>query len=359
MPISTEEISAITSGLQRLLTVADPVASRRDTWTLRPDVPPRSIATLATEGLIRLLPAQPGNADDLLRHLLDAAGEHSAVRVALGYRLAALAGHHPDWVGDYVDRVLGPLPTTMLEDWDPALTAHLAGAPVPMDALPALLPWYRAAADQLRPDDADDPDGRGSALLNHLARAVLAGQLAASDATVGSLLLRGGGIPAGFVGAVVDELRLTDPVSLDMADRARALVEAVRTATETDESAGRRVAAMLGVLADPDVTAALGEQWVLDRLRWALDHRVAPFGPWHVARLLCAQATGGRTGAGEMCADLVRLLSPRDREATAELIAATAASKLEERWAVDVVSVLSLHLGPTRVAAAMSRADDA
>jgi hypothetical protein len=294
-----------------------------------------------------------------LRQLLDAAGEQPAVRVVLGYNLAALAVHHSRWVADHIDEVLGPMPTTMLEDWDPALAAHLAGAPLHADALLAVLPWYRAAADQLRSDDADDPDSRGSALLNHLARAVLGGQLATDDATVAALLRRGGGIPAGFVGGIIDELRLMDRLSANMADQARALIEAACAATNTNESAGTRVAAMLGLLADPDVTAALGEQWVLDRLRWALDRRIAPFGPWHVARLLCAQVSAGRSGAGEMCADLVRLLSPRDRDATAELIAAAAATRPDERWAHDVVSVLSLHLGPARIAAAMSRPEDA
>lgn len=132
------------------------------------------------------------------------------------------------------------------------------------------------------------------------------------------------------------------------------IVSTCEYATEAGNASARRVAAMLGVLADSDVTIALGEDWVLDRLRWAFHRHVAPFGVWHVARLLTERAAAGDLPAGEMCAKLAGLISLRDLDSTADLLAGAAAARSDQQWACDTVSLISLHLGPKRVSARIS-----
>jgi hypothetical protein len=183
-----------------------------------------------------------------------------------------------------------------------------------------------------------------------VARAILAGSLALDDVAVMSLLHRGIGVGAALIGQAIGALRETDNDNADAAGRVRSLILAACDASEAEDSAGRRVAAMLGVLADAEVAKALGEDWVLDRLRWAIDRRVALFGAWHVARFLSGKAAAGHFGAGELCASFVGLLSLRDLDTTAGLLAGAAAAHSDEQWARDVVSIISLHLGPARAA---------
>jgi len=349
-PATADTLPAIAAALERMLNVADPVDTRARGWTPQPDAPPRSIPTIATEALVRVLPEDPSGAASTLQRLLDLARDLPAIRSALSYRLDDIAARYPTWVAAQLHEIFGEMPAATAEDWDPAFAAHLAGPSLPATGFSVALPWYRAAADRLRPEDADDLDSRGSALLGHLARAILADSLVVDDATVVSLLHRGGGIGAALIGEAIGALRETDYDNADAAGRIRSLILAACEATEAEDSAGRRVAAMLGVLADAEVAEALGEDWVLDRLRWAIDRRVALFGAWHVARLLSGQAAAGHSGAGELCASFAGLLSLRDLDTTADLLAWAAAARSDEQWARDVVSVISLHLGPARAA---------
>jgi hypothetical protein len=337
---ASESLPTIVSALERLLTMADPDLRRPDSTTGQSDVPARGTATLATDALIRLLPHESDDAALGLRRLLSAANGSPAVQAALGYRLADIAMRQSAWVRDHIDDILGPVPASGPQGWTPALRAHLAGPPLPNAALHAVLPWYRAAANHLGPNDTYGPASTATALLSHLVRAMLRGELAADDVTLAALLSRGGGVPAAFVGEIIEEL-LIDRVPTETADRARAGVIAACTAARADNSTAEALAQVLGLLADPFPAASLGELWVLDRLRWALDRHVAPLGAWYVARLVATYAASGHPGAGEMCADLAWLLAAHERDSTAELLASAATTRGDEAWAREVLDVLS------------------
>jgi hypothetical protein len=347
-PAKADALPGIAAALERMLTVANPVDTRAAGWTPQPDVPPRGISTIATEALVRVLPADPTEAASTLQRLLDLAQDFPPIRSALSYRLDDIAGRYPTWIAAHLDDLLGAMPAATAEDWDPAFAAHLAGPSLAASAPSFALPWYRAAADRLRPEDADDPDSRGSALLGHLARAILADSLAVDDPAVVSLLHRGGGIGAALIGQAIGALRETDHENADATGRVRSLILAACEGVKSENSAGRRVAAHARHPGEAEVAEALGEDWVLDRLSWAIDRRVALFGAWHVARLLSGHAAAGHSGAGELCASFAGLLSLRDLDTTADLLAGAAAARSDEQWSRDVASIISLHLGPAR-----------
>ncbi|HEX3898014.1 MAG TPA: hypothetical protein VHW74_02495 [Mycobacteriales bacterium] len=214
-------------------------------------------------------------------------------------------------------------------------------------------PTLFAVEDPLQPDDTNRPDARWSAPLGLLTHAMLASELIADEVAVFDLLSQGDEIPAALVGEIVDELLLIDVVPAEMAVTARALISAACAAADANRAAERSVESALGLLADPPLAASLGDRWVLERLRWALDRHVVPVGDWYVARLMLKGAADGFPGAGDMCTDLARLLAPPNHGATAELLAAAAAS-CDAAWAGEVLSALSTNYGPAWVSEAAS-----
>lgn len=356
-PTADADAEAVAAALLRMLCVDDPRASRREAWAPRPDLPPHSVPTGAAEALIRMLPHDPERRGQRLQALLDAIRDHQAVGVALAYRLTELAERDPSWAQNHLDDLLGPLPDGPPDAWGSAFAAHMAGAPLPATIVGAALPWYRAAAGHLGPADADDPDSRGSTVVDKLVRATLAGAIGSDDTALAVVLGRGGGLPAAILGQTVMALREAASLDGPTAVRARELADtAVAAADEVSGAAADAAGAMAGMLADPDVVGAVGADWVLHRLRGGLSHGVAPYGAWHVARLLTAEAVTGRPDAGDMCAALARVLGPRDLDAVGDLLA-TAVAKAggDELWAAEVTGVLAVHLGPDRVAGAAAR----
>lgn len=99
---ASPERKAIVTAFERMLKVSDPAETRTGVWEPRPDVPPRSIATVATGSLMRLLPSDQEEAVPALQSLLDAAHNTPAVRCVLGYQLYDLAGRYPAWTAEHV-----------------------------------------------------------------------------------------------------------------------------------------------------------------------------------------------------------------------------------------------------------------
>ena len=350
-PAGTAVDARVIDALRNMLRIDDQRATTRDAWTPRPDVPPRAVPTIVVDALIRGLPDDLPQRRSLLEAMIGAAGEHEHVRIALAYRLADLADADPEWVSQNIDRLFGSRPDGSPDSWDPAFAAHLAGPNLSALALPDALPWYRAAGNVLDGDDADEPDARGSEVVAKLVRAELEGAIDVDDPAIVQLLARGGGLPAAVIGEAAAALREAETVDEPAARRARELIDAgAAAAGSADEATANAAAAMAGVLAGQEIVAALGVGWVMRRLGMALSRRVPPYGPWHVARLVAAEAAAGRAGAGDLCVALVRALGPRELDMVGDLLASAAgAAGADEGWAAELKNALAVRLGPTRV----------